>query len=111
MATKKKAATKKTASKKTATKKPVKAKVKRKPNAAFMKPMTPSASLAAVIGAGPMPRTEVTKKIWVYIKKHDLQNPANKRNIIADEKLLPVFGGKKEVTMFEMTKLVSAHLS
>lgn len=70
-----------------------------------------SADLEAVVGKGPMPRSEVVKAIWVYIKKHDLQNPKNKRNIIADEKLLPVFGGKKEVTMFEMTKLVSAHLS
>lgn len=78
---------------------------------AFMKPMKLSADLEAVVGKGPMPRSEVVKAIWVYIKKHDLQNPKNKRNIIADEKLLPVFGGKKEVTMFEMTKLVSAHLS
>ncbi|MDB5238525.1 MAG: hypothetical protein JWM46_795 [Candidatus Kaiserbacteria bacterium] len=79
-------------------------------NPALMKPMTLSADLEAVIGKGPMSRGEVVKQIWVYIKKHDLQNPANKRNIIADEKLLPLFGGKKEVTMFEMTKLVSAHL-
>ena len=75
-----------------------------------MKPMQLSADLEAVIGKGPMSRGEVVKQIWVYIKKHDLQNPSNKRNIIADEKLLPLFGGKKEVTMFEMTKLVSAHL-
>lgn len=81
------------------------------PNAALSKPMKLSSELQAVVGAGPMPRSEVTKKIWEYIKKLDLQNPANKRNILADEKLLPVFGGKKEVTMFEMTKLVSAHLS
>ena len=110
MATKKKAASKKTASKKTASKKPVKAKVKRKPNAAFMKPMTPSASLGAVIGAGPMPRTEVTKKIWAYIKKNNLQNAINKRLIDADERLRAVFGGKRQVSMFEMTKLVSNHL-
>ena len=109
MATKKKAS-KKTASKKTATKKPAKAKVKRKPNAAFMKPMTPSASLAAVIGAGPMPRTEVTKKIWAYIKKNKLQDAKNRRNINADDKLLVVFKGQKQVSMFEMTKLVSKHL-
>ncbi len=83
----------------------------RKLNPALLKPMKISEELAAVIGPGPMPRSEVVKKIWEYIKKNDLQNPANKRNIIADEKLLPVFGGKKEVTMFEMTKLVSAHLS
>jgi upstream activation factor subunit UAF30 len=74
------------------------------------KPMKISADLAAVIGAGPMPRTEVTKAIWVYIKKNNLQNPENKRNILADEKLKKVFG-KDEVTMFEMTKLLSAHLS
>jgi chromatin remodeling complex protein RSC6 len=110
MATKKKAATKKTASKKTATKKPIKAKVKRKPNAAFMKPMTPSASLAAVIGAGPMPRTEVTKKIWAYIKKNKLQDAKNRRMINADDKLKEVFKGVKQVSMFEMTKLVSKHL-
>lgn len=81
------------------------------PNAALSKPMTLSAELQAVVGAGPMPRSEVTKKIWEYIKKNDLQNPKNKRNILADDKLKAVFGGKAEVTMFEMTKLVSAHLS
>jgi len=81
------------------------------PNAALSKPMNVSSELEAVIGKGPMPRSEVTKKIWDYIKKNGLQNPANKRNILADDKLKPVFGGKKEVTMFEMTKLVSAHLS
>ncbi len=80
-------------------------------NPALTKPMTLSADLEAVIGKGPMPRSEVVKQIWVYIKKHDLQNPANKRNILADDKLKAVFGGKSEVTMFEMTKLVSAHLS
>ncbi|HWW08279.1 SWIB/MDM2 domain-containing protein [Collimonas sp.] len=85
-------------------------KVARKPNAAFMKALTPSAVLAAVVGATPLPRTEVTKKVWEYIKKHKLQNPENKRNILADEKLKAVFGGKKEVSMFEMTKLISDHL-
>lgn len=90
--------------------KAVKAKTKRKPNAAFMKPMTPSAELAAVIGAAAQPRTEVTKKIWEYIKKHKLQDSANKRNINADEKLKVIFGGKKQVSMFEMTKLVAGHL-
>ncbi len=75
-----------------------------------MKPMQLSDELEAVIGKGPLSRGEVVKKLWEYIKKHDLQNPANKRNILADEKLQAVFGGKKEVTMFEMTKLVSAHL-
>ena len=82
----------------------------RKPNAAFMKAMTPDAVLAAVVGDKPMPRTEVTKKIWAYIKKNGRQDTKNKRNINADEKLLPVFGGKKTVTMFEMTKLVNKHL-
>ena len=84
---------------------------KRKPNPALMKPMKLSAELEAVVGKGPMSRPQVVKKLWEYIKKHDLQNPQNKRNILADEKLLPLFGGKKEVTMFEMTKLVSPHLS
>jgi chromatin remodeling complex protein RSC6 len=82
----------------------------RKPNAAFMKPMTPSETLAAVIGATPMPRTEVTKKVWEYIKKNNLQDAANKRNINADAKLKAVFGGKDQVSMFEMTKLISNHL-
>ncbi len=81
-----------------------------KANAAFMKPLSVSAELAAVVGQGPMPRSEVVKKLWVYIKKHKLQNPKNRRNIIADAKLKPIFGGKKEVSMFEMTKLVSKHL-
>ena len=76
-----------------------------------MKPMNVSSDLAAVIGPGPMPRSEVVKKLWVYIKEHNLQDPANKRNINADEKLKKVFGGKEVVNMFEMTKLVSAHLS
>jgi len=84
--------------------------VKRTPNAAFMKPLTPSAALAEVVGAKPLPRTEVTKKVWEYIKKHNLQNPENKRNIDADDKLKVVFGGKKQVSMFEMTKLISDHL-
>jgi upstream activation factor subunit UAF30 len=82
----------------------------RKANAAFMKPMTPSAQLAEVIGDKPMPRTEVTKKLWAYIKKNSLQDPKNKRNINADAKLKPVFAGKGTVSMFEMTKLVSKHL-
>lgn len=83
----------------------------KKATSAFMKPMTISEELAKVVGKGPMPRSEVVKALWVYIKKHDLQDPKNKRNIIADENLLPVFGGKKVVNMFEMTKLVSPHLS
>jgi len=83
---------------------------KRKPNAAFMKAMTPTAVLAAVVGDKAIPRTEVTKKIWDYIKKNKLQDAINKRMINADEKLKAVFGGKKQVSMFEMTKLVNAHL-
>ena len=117
MATTKKAApAKKPAAKpaaQTAAKKPAAPKAapaKRTPSAAFMKPMTPSAALAAVVGAGPMPRTEVVKKIWEYIKKHKLQDAKNKRQINADDKLKVVFGGKASVTMFEMTKLVNAHL-
>ena len=109
-AAKKKVAPKKAAVKKTVAKKPKAAKTKRKPNAAFMKPMTPSADLAAVIGSNPQPRTEVTKKIWDYIKKHKLQDSVNKRNINADEKLRAIFGGKRQVSMFEMTKLVAGHL-
>jgi chromatin remodeling complex protein RSC6 len=123
MAAKKaKKAAKKPAAKKSAAKKPVKkatkpakkvvkkAGAKRKPNAAFMRPVTPSAMLAAVVGATPVPRTEITSKIWQYIKKNGLQDKVNRRNINADEKLKAVFGGKKTVSMFEMTKLVSAHL-
>jgi chromatin remodeling complex protein RSC6 len=120
----KKAAAKKPAAKKPAAKKAAPAKkkpaakksaakksgAKRKPNAAFMKAMTPSAVLAAVVGNSPMPRTEVTKKIWDYIKKNKLQDAINKRLINADEKLKAVFGGKGKVSMFEMTKLVSNHL-
>ncbi|WP_028601277.1 SWIB/MDM2 domain-containing protein [Ottowia thiooxydans] len=83
---------------------------KRTPNAAFMKAMTPSAALAAVIGNKPVPRTEVTKKVWEYIKANKLQDNENKRNINADAKLKPIFG-KAQVTMFEMTKLINAHLS
>jgi chromatin remodeling complex protein RSC6 len=83
---------------------------KRKPNAAFMKPMTPSAALAEVVGSKAIPRTEVTKKLWNYIKRNKLQDSKNRRNINADDALKVVFGGKKTVTMFEMTKLVSKHL-
>ena len=81
----------------------------RKPNAAFMKPLTPSAELAAVIGSEAVPRTEVTKRIWDYIKSNNLQDPSNRRNINADAKLRPIFG-KEQVSMFELTKLVNAHL-
>ncbi len=92
-----------------AAKKPA-GKTARKPNAAFMKPMQPDAILAEVVGSRPIPRTEVTKKLWAYIKKNGLQDAKNRRNINADAKLGPVFGGKKTVSMFEMTKLVSKHL-
>src|SRR5919106_491366 len=85
-------------------------KKKRKPNPAFMKPMQPDAQLSAVVGDRPMPRTEVTKKIWDYIKKNNLQDSKNKRMINADEKLKSVFNGKRQVSMFEMTKLVNGHL-
>jgi chromatin remodeling complex protein RSC6 len=82
----------------------------RKPNAAFMAAMTPSSELAAVVGSKPLPRTEVTKKLWAYIKKNGLQDQKNKRMIKADDALKPVFGGKGTVNMFEMTKLVNKHL-
>ena len=84
---------------------------KRKPNASFMKEMTPSAALAEVVGNKPLPRTEVVKKLWAYIKKNGLQDAKNKRQINADDKLKPIFGGKKNVTMFEMTALVNKQLS
>lgn len=82
----------------------------RKPNAAFMKPVQPDAALAAVVGNKAMPRTELTKKLWAYIRKNGLQDKKNKRNINADDALKAVFGGKKVVSMFEMTKLVSKHV-
>lgn len=116
----KKPAAKKPAAKRAPAKKPMKkaaakrpaakAKSKRKPNAAFMKPMNVSSTLAAVIGSAPMPRTEVTSKLWGYIKKNNLQDKANRRMINADDKLREVFGGKKQVSMFEMTRLVNKHL-
>ena len=109
--TAKKTAKKKVAKKKTAKKKVAKKKSARKPNEAFMKPMTPSKELAAVVGEKALPRTQVIKKIWDYIKKHNLQNPKNKRNILADDKLKPVFKGKSEVTMFELAGLIGKHLS
>jgi len=83
----------------------------RKANPALLKPMNLSAELEEVVGKGPLPRGQVVKKLWEYIKANNLQNPQNKRNILADAKLKVLFGGKGEVTMFEMTKLVSAHLS
>jgi chromatin remodeling complex protein RSC6 len=99
---------KKAAAKRPAAKK--KSGAKRKPNAAFMKPMTPSSTLAAVVGSSPMPRTEVTSKLWGYIKRNNLQDKTNRRMINADDKLREVFGGKRQVSMFEMTKLVARHL-
>jgi chromatin remodeling complex protein RSC6 len=104
---KKAAAPKKAAAKKA----PAKKAAKRAPNAAFMKPLTPSAELAAIVGEKGLPRTEVVKKLWAYIKKHGLQDQKNKRQINADDKLKAVFGGKKSASMFDMTKLVSGHLS
>jgi chromatin remodeling complex protein RSC6 len=87
-----------------------KAKSKRKPNAAFMKPVSPDAALSEIVGSKPIPRTEVTKKLWAYIKKNGLQDKKNKRMIHSDDALKPVFAGKAQVNMFEMTKLVSKHL-
>ena len=86
-------------------------KTTRKPNAAFMKPVNPDAALAPIVGAKPLPRTELTKKLWAYIKKNGLQDTKNKRNINADAALKVVFGGKATVSMFDMTKLVSKHVS
>ena len=117
----KKGKSKKSAAKRPAAKKPMKkaakraapkkkSGAKRKPNAAFMKPMNPSATLAAVVGSSPMPRTEVSSKLWGYIKRNNLQDKTNRRMINADDKLREVFGGKRQVSMFEMTKLVSKHL-
>jgi upstream activation factor subunit UAF30 len=110
-ATAKKAAPKATAKKATAKKAaPKKATSARKPNAAFMKALTPSTALSEIIGAAAVARTEAVKKIWAYIKKHNLQNPKNKRNILADDKLSKIFG-KKEVTMFELASILGKHLS
>lgn len=108
MATK---AKKKKPAKKMAKKTTSKAKTKRKPNAAFMKALTPSSSLAEVVGSKAIPRTQVVKKLWDYIKKNKLQDNKNRRMINADENLKPIFAGKKQVSMFEMTKYVSKHLS
>jgi chromatin remodeling complex protein RSC6 len=99
-----------TSSKKKSTKKGTKKKPARKASAAFMKPLTPSATLAVVVGAKPIPRTEVTKRLWAYIKKNKLQDPKSTRMIRADAALKAVFGGKSTVDMFEMTKLVGKHL-
>ena len=108
--TKKKVAKKKVTKKKVAKKKVAKKKTKRKPNAAFMRPVTPDATLARVVGSKPLPRTELTKKLWAYIKKNKLQDNKNRRMINADDALRVVFGGKSAVNMFQMTKLVSKHV-
>ena len=122
MATKKKSSAKKSSSKSAGRKSSAKkssarkssgrkkSATKRTPSAAFMKPMTPSAQLGAVVGTNPMPRTEVTKKLWNYIKRKGLQDSKNRRMINADDNLRPVFGGSKQVSMFEMTRLVNKHL-
>jgi|SRR5688500_4408718 upstream activation factor subunit UAF30 len=104
-----KKAVKKTAARKGASK-GAKKKSGRKPNAAFMAPVTPSPALSEVVGSKPIPRTEVTKRLWAYIKKNGLQDTKNRRNINADASLKPIFGGKGTVSMFEMTKLVNKHL-
>ena len=108
----KKGAAKKSSAKKSSARKKTakKSGAKRTPNAAFMKPMQPDAALAAVVGNSPMPRTEITKKLWAYIKRKGLQDAKNRRQINADENLKPVFGGKPQVNMFEMTALVAQHL-
>jgi len=109
---KKKSAGKKRTAKKSSAKKSGKKKsgTKRVPSAAFMKPMTPSAQLATVVGSSPLPRTEVTKKLWAYIRRKGLQDSKNRRMINADDNLRPVFNGAKQVSMFEMTRLVNKHL-
>ena len=112
MAAKKK--TKKSAKKsaKKATKKAAKKSGKKRvPSAAFMRPVQPDNALSAVVGSSPIPRTELTKKLWQYIKRNGLQDSKNRRNINADDKLRPVFGGRSQVTMFDMTKLVNKHVS
>ena len=112
MAAKKKKTAKKAAKRpaKKAAKKATKKAAKRTPNAAFMRPVTPNESLAAVVGAAPLPRTELTKKLWIYIKRNNLQDSKNRRMINADDKLKVVFGGRGQVSMFDMTKLVSKNL-
>ena len=107
----KKPAPKKAVAKKAAPKKVAKKKSARKPNAAFMKALTPSAALAAVVGGKALPRTEAVKKIWVYIKANKLQDAKNRRNINADEKLKVLFGGKAQVSMFDLAKILGKHLS
>jgi chromatin remodeling complex protein RSC6 len=107
---KKKASKSAKSKKKPAARKTAKKKSGRKPNAAFMAPVTPSAALSEVVGSKPLPRTELTKKLWQYIKKNNLQDPKNRRMINADDRLKPIFGGKGQVNMFDMTKLVNKHV-
>jgi len=118
MAAKKKTAKRKSAKKsakkavrRTAKKAAKKSGKKRTPSAAFMKPVRPDSALSAVVGSNPLPRTELTKKLWQYIKRHGLQDAKNRRAINADDNLRPVFGGRSQVTMFDMTKLVNKHVS
>ena len=120
MATRKKTAARKKSSKKSAKKSSArkatrktakKSGKKRTPSAAFMRPVTPDNALSAVVGSSPLPRTELTKKLWAYIKRNGLQDSKNRRAINADDKLRPVFGGKSQVTMFDMTKLANKHVS
>jgi chromatin remodeling complex protein RSC6 len=118
MATRKKAAkksakrsAKKSARRTTAKKATKRSGKKRTPSAAFMRPVTPDSTLAAVVGSSPLPRTELTKKLWAYIKRNGLQDAKNRRAINADDKLRPVFGGRSQVSMFDMTKMVSKHVS
>jgi upstream activation factor subunit UAF30 len=106
----KKSTAKKSSASKGGAKKSAKKASKRQPSAAFMKPMQPSAELSAVVGSSPLPRTEVTKKLWAYIKRKGLQDSKNRRMINADDNLRPVFSGSKQVSMFEMTRLVNKHL-
>ncbi|MEO8227162.1 MAG: SWIB/MDM2 domain-containing protein [Gemmatimonadota bacterium] len=106
-----KKAAKRPAARKTAKKAAKKSGAKRTPNAAFMKPMQPSAQLSNVVGSTPIPRTEVTKKLWAYIKRKGLQDAKNRRMINADDNLRPIFGGKAQVSMFDMTRMVNKHLS
>ena len=112
MAAKKKAKKKSTkkSARKPAARKAKKAKSKRKPNAAFMRPVQPDSALSAVVGSSPLPRTELTKKLWAYIKRKGLQDARERRMINADDNLRVVFGGKRQVSMFEMTKLVNKHV-
>ena len=110
-ATAKKGGAKKAAARRAGAATKTKTRAKRAPNPAFMRPMQPDEALGAVVGTNPMPRTEITKRLWAYIRKNGLQDAKERRMINADDRLRPVFGGKKQVSMFEMTKLVNKHIS